>query len=59
MNLDGMNGHNDLSNYLIDLDSFSNININSLKDYFIIYEIKQKYNSIMINDINEDLQKYN
>ena len=57
MNRDGMYGYSDITNYLIDPDSFSNININSLKDYFIIYEIKQKYNSIMINNINEDLQK--
>jgi hypothetical protein len=57
MNIHGMKGYTDLTNYLIDPESFSNIDINSLKDYFIIYEIKQKYNSIMINNINEDLKK--
>ena len=57
MNKDGLFSYYDLSNYLINPDKFNEIYINDLSKYITIYEIKQKWNSIQLDNINNDLAK--
>ncbi len=57
MNNEGLSSYFDLSNYLTNPEKFSEIDINSLKDYLVIYDIKQKYDCIGLNDINQDLER--
>jgi len=55
MNLDGLFGYGDLSNYLINQDRFNEIDLNELSKYLSIYNIDVGH----INDrnINENLKK--
>jgi hypothetical protein len=57
LNKDGLHTYRDLSNYLINPDKFNEINIKDLKNYFTIFNIKQPYDVIMLNNIDEDLKK--
>jgi hypothetical protein len=57
INNDGLSSYFDLSNYLTNADKFSEIPVSSLRDYLIIYGIKQKYDSINFDNINDDLKR--
>jgi hypothetical protein len=57
INNDGLFGYTDLSDYLTNPEKFSEISISNLRDYIIIYGIRQKFDSIRLNDINQDLEK--
>jgi hypothetical protein len=57
LNRDGLLGYMDLSDYLINPDKFSEINVNVLRDYLSIYEVKQKFGIITFSDISDDLKK--
>jgi len=57
MNRDGLFNYFELSNYLINQDQFTKININNLREYLSIYEVKQKFHIINLNNINDDLKK--
>jgi hypothetical protein len=57
MNKDGLYGFPDISNYLVKPDVFSKISINSLEQYIITFDIKQKFEVIEFNLISADLTK--
>ena len=56
LNRDGLFGYTDMSSYLLNPDKFSEININNLRDYISIYELKQKWGFILLSNINDDLK---
>ena len=55
INKDGLFGFPDISNYLINPDSFNEININNLSSYLNIYQLKTKWDMIPLNNITKDL----
>jgi hypothetical protein len=57
MNRDGLFSFTDLSSYLLNPDKFSEININNLRNYLSIYEYKQKWGVILLENINDDFKK--
>jgi hypothetical protein len=57
LNRDGLSGFTDLSNYLVNPDKFSEINISILRDYLSIYEVKQKFDMINLSNISDDLKR--
>ena len=57
LNKDGLYKYTDLSNYLINPDKFNEINIKDLKSYISLFDIKQQYNAIFIDNIDQDLKK--
>jgi hypothetical protein len=57
MNKDGLFSYYDLSNYLVNQDKFNEISINNMREYLTVYDVKQKWNSIILDNINDDLKK--
>lgn len=55
INKDGLFGFPDISNYLINPDSFNEINIDNLSSYLNIYQLRTKWDMIRLNNITKDL----
>jgi hypothetical protein len=55
MNKDGLFGYSDLSDYLINTDKFSEIDINNIEAYMTTFEINQKFDHIPINNFKNDV----
>jgi hypothetical protein len=56
MNKDGLFGYYDLSDYLINPDKFSEIDINNIQAYMTTFEINQKFDHIPINNFKNDIK---
>jgi hypothetical protein len=57
LNSDGLRGYRDLSNYLLNSDKFYEIQIDYLRDYMEIFDIKTTFNKINIANITVELNK--
>jgi hypothetical protein len=55
INKDGLFGFPEMTNYLINPDSFNEIYINNLSSYLNIYQLKTKWDMIHLNNITKDL----
>lgn len=55
MNSDGLLSYKDFTNYFIEPEKFGEININEIKQYMAIYDIRLKNDKINIGTIDSDL----
>lgn len=55
MNSDGLLSYKDFTNYFIEPQKFGKININEIKQYMAIYDIRLKNDKINVGSIDNDL----
>ena len=56
MNRDGLFGYAELSTYLLNPEKFNEINVDDLKEYFSLYDIKTQWSVIPFANINNDIK---